>query len=130
MIAEVMLGLLRQRGHEVTMVGDGLSAMSALSQASFDVLLLDLDLPMVSGFQVARMVRRIAHLDAMPIVAVTARSAGDENAAVREAGMDGLVRKPMTGADLDAVLDTVSRSAALAEAPEIGEGADDQQRRG
>ncbi|MEX1826215.1 ATP-binding protein [Luteibacter sp. CQ10] len=109
MIAEVMDGLLRQRGHDVSLVGDGLSAMTELSRGAFDALLLDLDLPVVSGFQVARMVRRMDHLERMPIVAVTARSAGDETSAIREAGMDALVRKPMTGADLDAVLEAVSR---------------------
>lgn len=108
MVADVMLGLLRQRGYDVTVVGDGLCAMTELSRAAFDVLLLDLDLPLVDGFQVARMVRRLEHLSGLPIVAVTARSEGDETAAIREAGMDALVRKPMTGADLDAVLDTLA----------------------
>lgn len=108
MVADVMLGLLRQRGYEVTVVGDGLCAMTELSRSRFDVLLLDLDLPLVDGFQVARMVRRLEHLSALPIVAVTARSEGDETAAIRDAGMDALVRKPMTGADLDAVLESVT----------------------
>jgi len=53
------------------------------------------------------MVRRMTHLDDMPIVAVTARSAGDELSAIRAAGMDALLRKPMTGDDLDAALETV-----------------------
>lgn len=107
MVADVMLGLLRQRGYDVTVVGDGLCAMTELSRSRFDVLLLDLDLPLVDGFQVARMVRRLEHLATLPIVAVTARSEGDESAAIRDAGMDALVRKPMTGADLDAVLESV-----------------------
>ncbi|MET0505399.1 MAG: ATP-binding protein [Luteibacter sp.] len=140
-VSEVIASLLRSRGHVVTAVGDGLTAMSALSLDRFDVLLLDLDLPLVDGFQVARMVRRIESLETLPIVAVTARSAGDEWASVRAAGMDALLRKPMSGDDLGAVLEQLCRTKPgtgpgrvndtpavesrplLAEAPEVGEGA-------
>ena len=107
-VADVIAGLLRQRGHEVQVVGDGLLALAELANDSFDAMLLDLDLPVMDGFQVARMVRRMERHAAMPIVAVTARSAGDENEAVREAGMDGLVRKPVTGDGLAAALESVA----------------------
>ncbi|HEY4294376.1 hybrid sensor histidine kinase/response regulator [Luteibacter sp.] len=106
-VSDVIAGLLRERGHTVTAVGDGLAAMMELSRGTFDAMLLDLDLPVVDGFQVARMVRRMDVMGDIPIVAVTARSAGDEVAAIREAGMDALLRKPMTGDDLDAVLENV-----------------------
>ncbi|PTR28560.1 signal transduction histidine kinase [Luteibacter sp. OK325] len=107
-IADVMAGLLGQRGHQVTVVGDGLAAMAEVSRNVYDVLLLDLDLPLVDGFQVARMVRRMNKLASLPIVAVTARSAGDEMRAIRDVGMNALLRKPMTGDELDEVLDAVS----------------------
>ena len=107
-IADVMAALLGQRGHHVTVVGDGLAAMAEVSRNIYDVLLLDLDLPMVDGFQVARMVRRMGKFADLPIVAVTARSAGDEMKAIRDVGMNTLLRKPMTGDELDAVLDAVS----------------------
>lgn len=106
-VSDVIAGLLRERGHTVTAVGDGLTAMMELSRGSFDAILLDLDLPVVDGFQVARMVRRMETVGDIPIVAVTARSAGDEVTAIREAGMDALLRKPMTGDDLDATLENV-----------------------
>jgi nitrogen-specific signal transduction histidine kinase/ActR/RegA family two-component response regulator len=109
-VSEVIGGLLRQRGHVVTALADGLSAITALSRGSFDAMLLDLDLPVVDGFQVARLVRRMEHLDGLPIVAVTARSTGDELAAIRDAGMDALLRKPMSGDDLDAVLESVCQA--------------------
>ena len=107
-VADVIAGLLKQRGNRVTVAGDGLAAMAELSRRAFDAVLLDLDLPGVDGFQVARMVRRMEHLASLPIVAVTARSAGDEMKAIREAGMDALLRKPMTGEQLEAVLDAVA----------------------
>jgi len=123
-VSEVMERLLVLRGHAVTAVADGLAAMTAFSCDSFDAMLLDLDLPVVDGFQVARMVRRMEHLEGLPIIAVTARSTGDEVNAIRDAGMDALLRKPMTGDDLDAALESV---CSLAEASEVGEGAHDKQ---
>jgi signal transduction histidine kinase/ActR/RegA family two-component response regulator len=113
-VGEVIANLLRARGHVVTAVGDGLAAMSEVSAGRYDVLLLDLDLPLVDGFQVARMIRRIDALATLPIVAVTARSAGDEAAAVRAAGMDALLRKPMSGDDLAAMLERVCRTPLAA----------------
>jgi signal transduction histidine kinase/CheY-like chemotaxis protein len=106
-VSDVISGLLRERGHVVTAVGDGLTAMMELSRSRFDAMLLDLDLPVVDGFQVARMVRRMEAVGDIPIVAVTARSAGDEVTAIKEAGMDALLRKPMTGDDLDTALEQV-----------------------
>jgi len=106
-VGDVIAGLLRQRGHVVSLATDGLAAMTSLARDTFDAMLLDLDLPAMDGFQVARLVRRMKHLDDMPIVAVTARSAGDELTAIRAAGMDALLRKPMTGDDLDTALETV-----------------------
>ncbi|NID16962.1 hybrid sensor histidine kinase/response regulator [Luteibacter yeojuensis] len=110
-VSDVIAGLLRERGHMVTAVGDGLAAMMELSRERFDAMLLDLDLPVVDGFQVARMVRRMEAVGDIPIVAVTARSAGNEVATVRDAGMDALLRKPMTGNDLDATLEQVCTTA-------------------
>lgn len=127
-VADVIAGLLRQRGHDVDVVGDGLLALAELARRPFDVMLLDLDLPVMDGFQVARMARRIERAAGMPMVAVTARSAGDEGEAVRAAGMDALLRKPLTGDSLAAVLDSVAaRAGSLAESPEVGEGARHQQ---
>ncbi|WP_170207642.1 hybrid sensor histidine kinase/response regulator [Luteibacter pinisoli] len=127
-VADVIAGLLRQRGHDVEVVGDGLLALAELVRRPFDVMLLDLDLPVMDGFQVARMARRIERAAGMPMVAVTARSAGDEGEAVRAAGMDALLRKPLTGDSLAAVLDSVAaRPGSLAESSEVGEGARHQQ---
>ena len=106
-VSEVIARLLREGGHAVTTVGDGLAALMALARGTYDALLLDLDLPSMDGFQVARMVRRNERLSGLPVIAVTARSAGDEMRAIRDAGMDALLRKPMTGDELERVLQEV-----------------------
>ncbi|TCV95688.1 signal transduction histidine kinase [Luteibacter rhizovicinus] len=111
-VADVIGGLLRERGHDVTHVVDGLAALAELPCRRYDLMLLDLDLPGIDGFQVARLVRRMDHYATLPIVAVSARSIGDEADATREAGMNGFVRKPVRGTDLDQVIAQWSHAAA------------------
>ncbi|MEI7036554.1 hybrid sensor histidine kinase/response regulator [Fulvimonas yonginensis] len=100
-VAAVIRGLLERRQHRVCYVANGLGALAELAQSPFDVLLLDLDLPGVDGFQIARLIRqREEPGQRLPIVAVTARSGGDEEARARDAGMDAFLRKPFTGEQL------------------------------
>ncbi len=104
-VAAVISGLLERQGHQVSHVVNGLAALSELAQHRFDALLLDLDLPGVDGFQVARLIRqREAPSEHMPIIAITARSGGDEEARTRAAGMDRFLRKPFTGEQLGELL--------------------------
>jgi CheY-like chemotaxis protein len=114
-VAAVIRGLLERAGHEVRYVGNGLAALAELAQASCDLILLDLDLPGIDGFQIARLIRqREAAGQRIPIVAITARSGGDEETRAREAGMDGFLRKPLTGEQLNDAINAqlaVSREA-------------------
>ncbi|HEY6546045.1 MAG TPA: response regulator, partial [Dokdonella sp.] len=80
----------------------------------YDLVMLDLDLPGIDGLQLARVLRSGAHA-ALPLVAVTARSVGDEEARIRAAGMDTLLRKPVTTALLrDAIATALAARAPSA----------------
>jgi CheY-like chemotaxis protein/anti-sigma regulatory factor (Ser/Thr protein kinase) len=104
-VAAVIRGLLEREGHQVVHVINGLAALAELAHASFDAVLLDLDLPGVDGFQIARLIRqREPDTRHLPIIAVTARSGGRDEARAREAGMDGFLRKPVSGEQLVAAL--------------------------
>jgi len=104
-VAAVILGLLEKQGHAVVHVVNGLAAMAELAREPFDAVLLDLDLPGVDGFQIARLIRqRESTGNHLPIVAVTARSGSEDEARAREAGMDGFLRKPLTGERLAEML--------------------------
>jgi len=70
--------------------------------------LLDLDLPGMDGLALARMLRAQGH--AFPLLAVTARSDGDAEAQAKEAGFDGFLRKPVSGAMLAQALASLSTS--------------------
>jgi CheY-like chemotaxis protein len=79
--------------------------LAELPHSRFDVVLLDLDLPGVDGFQIARLIRqREGDGRRLPIVPVTARSGSEDEALARAAGMDGFLRKPVTGEQLAAAL--------------------------
>ena len=100
-VAAVIRGQLERQRHRVCYVANGLGALAELEQSCFDALLLDLDLPGVDGFQIARLIRqREEPGQRLPIIAITARSAGDEEARALDAGMDAFLRKPFTGEDL------------------------------
>ena len=104
-VAAVIRGLLEAQGHEVVHVTNGLAALAELEHARFDALLLDLDLPGLDGFQIARLIRqREGAISRIPIVAVTARSGSEDEMHARAAGMNGFLRKPLTGEQLAAAL--------------------------
>jgi CheY-like chemotaxis protein len=104
-VAAVIGGLLEQQGHAVVHVVNGLAALAELAHASFDAVLLDLDLPGVDGFQIARLIRQREHPGQhLPIVAVTARSGSGDELRARAAGMDGFLCKPLSGEQLASAL--------------------------
>ena len=94
-IAEVLCGLLQAQGHAVVHAPHGLSALSEMENTRFDAALLDLDLPGVNGLDLARLIR--ARGIALPLLAITARADANAEPESRDAGMDGFLRKPVTG---------------------------------
>lgn len=106
-VAQVMIGLLEAQGHHPTHVPHGLAALAELEQGRHDIALLDLDLPGVDGIELARLIRT-QHPD-LPLMAVTARADPDAEPAARAAGMDGFLRKPVTGALLAEAMDAARR---------------------
>jgi CheY-like chemotaxis protein len=114
-VAAVIRGLLEREHHVVVHVANGLAALAELAQSDFDAVLLDLDLPGVDGFQIARLIRQREHADQhLPIIAVTARSGSGDEAAAQGAGMDGFLHKPLTGEQLGSALARVIVPVATA----------------
>ncbi|KPN21478.1 hypothetical protein AO715_14910 [Xanthomonas sp. Mitacek01] len=94
-VADVIVGLLESQGHDVVHAAHGLAALSEITTRSFDLAMLDLDLPGIDGLTLAGMMR--GHGFAQPMVAVTARADADAEVIARAAGFDGFLRKPLTG---------------------------------
>jgi CheY-like chemotaxis protein/nitrogen-specific signal transduction histidine kinase len=93
--------LLRLEGHEVQVVHDGRSALEAVGHHRHEVVLMDIGLPGMSGYEVARQLRQRAELGNPLIVAVTGYAEDEARRLSREAGFDHHLVKPV---DPDAIL--------------------------
>jgi PAS domain S-box-containing protein len=105
----VMEDLLPRRGHTIQVAGDGRAALLALEQSCFDVMLLDIHMPELDGFQVVALQRQREHGTGrhLPIIALTARSMPGERERCLRAGMDDYLAKPVRAAELFAAIDRV-----------------------
>jgi len=108
-VAQVISGLLAARGHQVIHAAHGLAALSEVSLHAFDIGLLDLDLPALDGIALARQLRDMGNR--FPLVAVTARSDAAAEHAALAVGMEGFLRKPVTGPLLHEAMLKALRSA-------------------
>jgi signal transduction histidine kinase/DNA-binding response OmpR family regulator len=109
--------VLERLGFRVDVVGDGAAAVDAVSRHAYDAVLMDLQMPVMDGYEAVRRIRAgessPAHL---PIIALTAHAmAGDRERALHD-GLDDYVCKPVRPADLAAVLDRWLGGAAVARA--------------
>jgi signal transduction histidine kinase/DNA-binding NarL/FixJ family response regulator/HPt (histidine-containing phosphotransfer) domain-containing protein len=94
---QVLAGLLRQAGHRLTVAKTGGEAVAAVEKQDFDVVLADLRLPGMDGFEATRRMRALAEARGrrLPVVAVTANLMAEDVAACRAAGMSAVVGKPV-----------------------------------
>lgn len=103
-ILAVIGQLLRADGHVVREAGNALEAMAQTAQEAFDAVFCDVDLPGMDGLELTRLWRGQGLR--MPVIALTARTQADAEQQCREAGMDGFLRKPVTGAQLRQALES------------------------
>ena len=95
---------LRLRGHEVRTAHDGPSALDEIERYHPDVVFLDLGLPGMSGYDVARRVRTMNELGPLRLVALTGYGTDGDRQKTREAGFDLHLAKPVDPRALDALL--------------------------
>src|ERR1700680_3871255 len=107
---------LREHGHAVDVVGDGACAVQQASAVMYDVVVLDLLLPIKSGLDVCRELRSKG--DAVPVLMLTARDAVDDRILGLDAAADDYLTKPFHFGELLARVRGVSRRVALPILPE------------
>lgn len=105
LVAQVHAGLLGARGAQVVCAAHALAALAELAAAPFDVLLLDLDLPGVDGWQLLEMLR--AQGCAVPVLILTARREPGLAGRAAAAGAAGVLHKPTHGDQLHASVHAV-----------------------
>ena len=100
--------LLERRGHEATIVGDGAEAVTALSNGSFDLVLMDVQMPNMDGFQATAAIRQREKETGhhIPIIAMTAHAMRGDKERCLAAGMDGYVSKPLRSEDFYAAIES------------------------
>ncbi|MDX1944153.1 MAG: ATP-binding protein [Pirellulaceae bacterium] len=101
--------LLEKRKHKVTVVDDGRQAVTRALAEKFDVVLMDVQMPVLDGFAAVDEIRRheAAHGGHVPIVAMTAHAMKGDRERCLAAGMDGYVSKPIIPQELYATIDQV-----------------------
>lgn len=87
--------LLENAGHEVVTARDGRSGIETAAAIKPDLILLDIQLPVMDGYEVARAIRRNGNLDDTPIVAVTSYAMPGDREKTIDAGCDGYLEKPI-----------------------------------
>jgi two-component system, sensor histidine kinase and response regulator len=105
------LRVLEKRGHKVQVACNGIEAVSAMKHQSFDVVLMDVQMPEVDGFEATATIRELEKGSARhtPIIAMTAHALNGDKERCLEAGMDAYIAKPIRFLEL---LDLVARCAA------------------
>jgi len=86
---------LRKLGHEVTIVGDGMSALTKLTEDRFDAVLMDVQMPPPDGLEVTRRFRAVERGARTPILALTAHTRREDRDSCLAAGMDAVLTKPI-----------------------------------
>jgi PAS domain S-box-containing protein len=101
--------LLEKHGHQVTAVGDGRKAMATLGQGRFDLVLMDVQMPDMDGFETTAAIRETEQCTGgrLPIIAMTAHAMKGDRERCLSAGMDGYVSKPIRIQELFTVMDDV-----------------------
>ncbi len=102
--AEALTMLLELFGHQVTVVSNGTAAIDAVRNATFDIGLVDIGLPGIDGYEVARRIRMIPNAKTMTLVALTGYGQEADKQRALSAGFDEHLTKPVKIERLQALL--------------------------
>ena len=109
--------MLKARGCDVQIAANGRLAVDAWRAGSFDLILMDCQMPEMDGFEATQMIRAIEGGHRTPIVAVTANAMEGDRERCLAVGMDDYVSKPMTKVGLGAALDRLVDAGLLQRSP-------------
>jgi len=116
---EVVTSVLCRRGHRVTVAANGAEAIAAVEQAAFDVILMDVTMPVVDGYEATTAIRQReqARQQRTPIIALTAHATQSDREMCRAAGMDAYLSKPL---DVCQLVELVESSAQRPASAQLG----------
>ena len=99
---KVVTAILRKKGYAIDVANDGREALAKLDAAAepYDVVLMDIQMPVMDGLEATRVIRKNPRWDRLPIVAMTAHAMNGDKERCFQAGMDSYVSKPIQPAHL------------------------------
>ncbi|MGI1671457.1 MAG: response regulator [Neptuniibacter sp.] len=101
---EVAKGMLERMGLKTTCAVNGREALNRLDECEFDLVLLDLQMPVMDGFETIAEIRKKPRLSNLPVIALTAHAMSDDKEKSLAAGMDDHITKPIDIDELEATL--------------------------
>jgi two-component system sensor histidine kinase/response regulator len=113
--------ILEKRGYSVTVAGDGRAALEAFQAEAFDLVLMDIQMPEMDGFEATAAIReREKHTGGhIPIVAITAHALEGDQEKCLASEMDGFTTKPIRTSELFAVIERMLGDTAKSETAEV-----------
>jgi len=119
---QVATAMLLKRGHQVDVVSNGREAVDAVVRGGYDVVLMDIQMPEMDGFEATAKIRALPQGRTLPIIALTAHALSGERERCLERGMSGYVAKPFKAHDLFAAVEgrgTQAADGAVAPSPAV-----------
>jgi PAS domain S-box-containing protein len=113
---EVARRILELHGAEVTVAANGQEALDRLTtdDAAFDLVLMDVHMPVMGGYEATRNIRQDLGLASLPIIALTAGALASERLRAEQAGMNDFIAKPF---DVDQMVQSIRRQVPLSKRP-------------
>lgn len=111
--ADLTRDFLERNGYEVAWVSDGISGIKAIKLNLFDLILLDLVLPDMSGNDICRWLKLSGDTKGIPVIMLTVKNTLDDKVSSLEAGADGFLAKPYNEVDLNVTIYAALRTKAL-----------------
>jgi signal transduction histidine kinase/CheY-like chemotaxis protein len=113
---KVVLAILRKKGYRIDVANNGREALEKLETSRYDLVLMDVQMPVLDGLEATRLIRREARWDYLPIIAMTAHAMNGDRERCLQSGMTGYISKPVQPAHLIA---TVERQLASGNRPAV-----------
>ena len=106
---QLVVQLLEMRGHSVTLAQNGREVLAALEKNSFDIVLMDVNMPEMDGYQTTAAIREREKGKGrrVPIIAITGLAMKGDRDRCLQAGMDAVLCKPLRSQELFAVVEAV-----------------------
>ena len=103
-VVEAVRDALEQDGYDVMTAGDGLEALDVIKKNRFDLILLDIDMPRMNGYQLCKILKRDENFKTIPIVMLTAKTSDTDRMWGLKAGSDEYLTKPFNYTKVKEVL--------------------------